>query len=83
MRLRTVRRLFPVLAVAAAGLLSSWAAQAQEKTLTEALLHGAGNLPGLASYEGVTIIGGIDNPRREGHAQCHLGHRGGRAWLNV
>jgi len=42
------------------------AIHAQEKTLTEALLHGAGNLPGLASYEGVTIIGGIDNPRREG-----------------
>jgi selenocysteine lyase/cysteine desulfurase len=42
------------------------AIHAQEKTLTEALLLGAGNLPGLASYEGVTIIGGIDNPRREG-----------------
>ncbi|MGR3592345.1 MAG: aminotransferase class V-fold PLP-dependent enzyme [Limimaricola soesokkakensis] len=42
------------------------AIHSQEKTLTEALLHGAGNLPGLASYEGVTIIGGIDNPRREG-----------------
>lgn len=42
------------------------AIHAQEKALTEALLRGAGNLPGLASYEGVTIIGGIDNPRREG-----------------
>ncbi len=41
MRLRTVRRLFPVLAVAAAGLLSSWAAQAQEKTLTLALARSA------------------------------------------
>ncbi|SDE80547.1 aminotransferase class V-fold PLP-dependent enzyme [Limimaricola pyoseonensis] len=42
------------------------AIHAQETALTEALLHGAGNLPGLASFEGITILGGIDNPRREG-----------------
>ena len=38
----------------------------QEKTLTEAMLHGTGNLPGLATIPGVNIIGGLDNPAREG-----------------
>ncbi len=38
----------------------------QEKTLTDTMLHGTGNLAGLADMEGVTVIGGIDNPMREG-----------------
>ena len=42
------------------------AIHAQEKTLTDAMLHGTGNLPGLAEMENVTILGGIDNPAREG-----------------
>ncbi len=42
------------------------AIHAREAALTNALLHGAGNLPGLASYDGVTILGGVENPRREG-----------------
>jgi len=37
-----------------------------EKRLTDAMLHGTGNLPGLAAIEGVTVIGGVDNPLREG-----------------
>ncbi len=42
------------------------AIHAHEKTLTHAMLHGSGNLKGLADMEGVHIIGGVDNPRREG-----------------
>ena len=30
------------------------------------MIHGTGNLPGLAEIPGVTIIGGADNPAREG-----------------
>lgn len=37
-----------------------------EKQLTDAMIHGTGNLPGLADMPSVTIIGGLDNPRREG-----------------
>lgn len=37
-----------------------------ERTLTNAMIHGSGNLPGLAELPGVTIIGGPDNPAREG-----------------
>ncbi|MEX0302151.1 MAG: aminotransferase class V-fold PLP-dependent enzyme, partial [Leisingera sp.] len=42
------------------------AIHAQEKALTDAMIHGTGNLPGLAEMEGVTILGGTDNPAREG-----------------
>ncbi|MCE2517568.1 MAG: aminotransferase class V-fold PLP-dependent enzyme [Alphaproteobacteria bacterium] len=37
-----------------------------EQSLTDAMIHGTGNLPGLAEMEDVTIIGGVDNPAREG-----------------
>ncbi len=37
-----------------------------EKALTDAMLHGTGNLKGLADMPMVRIIGGVDNPRREG-----------------
>lgn len=37
-----------------------------EKSLTDAMLHGVGNLKGLAEMPGLTVIGGIDNPAREG-----------------
>ena len=37
-----------------------------EKRLTDAMIHGTGNLPGLAQMEKVGILGGIDNPAREG-----------------
>lgn len=42
------------------------AIHAQEKALTDAMIHGAGNQPGLSAMEKVTIIGGVDNPAREG-----------------
>ncbi|MFY0312272.1 aminotransferase class V-fold PLP-dependent enzyme [Leisingera sp. D0M16] len=42
------------------------AIHAHEKALTDAMIHGTGNLPGLAEMEGVTILGGADNPAREG-----------------
>lgn len=42
------------------------AIKAHEKTLTDAMLHGTGNLKGLAEMEGVHVIGGVDNPAREG-----------------
>jgi len=42
------------------------AIHAHETSLTEAMIHGTGNLPGLASMPRVRIIGGIDNPAREG-----------------
>lgn len=38
----------------------------QEKALTDAMIHGTGNLSGLAEMEKVTILGGADNPAREG-----------------
>ena len=42
------------------------AIKAHEKTLTDAMLFGTGNLPGLTDLEGVTIVGGPDNQAREG-----------------
>lgn len=42
------------------------AIHAHEKALTDAMLHGVGNQKGLADMPGVTIVGGVDNPRREG-----------------
>lgn len=37
-----------------------------EKSLTDAMLYGTGNLKGLAEMPGVTVVGGTDNPAREG-----------------
>lgn len=42
------------------------AIHAHEKSLTDAMIHGTGNLPGLVEMEKVQIIGGVDNPAREG-----------------
>lgn len=42
------------------------AIHAYEQHLTNAMIHGTGNLPGLADMEHVTILGGEDNPAREG-----------------
>lgn len=50
------------------------AIHAHEKTLTDAMIHGTGNLPGLAELPGVTIIGGTDNPNREGLVCFALDH---------
>ena len=45
-----------------------------EKVLTDAMLHGVDNLPGLAQLPGVTILGGVDNPDREGLVSFALDH---------
>lgn len=42
------------------------AIHAYEQHLTNAMIHGIGNLPGLNDMEHVTILGGPDNPAREG-----------------
>ncbi len=42
------------------------AIHAHEKTLTDAMINGIGNLPGLVEMDKVKIIGGVDNPAREG-----------------
>ncbi len=42
------------------------AIHAHEKTLTDAMLYGTGNLKGLTELPGVGIIGGAGNPAREG-----------------
>jgi cysteine desulfurase / selenocysteine lyase len=38
----------------------------QEKDLTDAMLYGVGGQDGLAAMSEVSVIGGIDNPMREG-----------------
>ncbi|SFE12128.1 Selenocysteine lyase/Cysteine desulfurase [Sulfitobacter brevis] len=50
------------------------AIHAHEKTLTDAMLHGVGNLQGLAELQGVTILGGIENKDREGLVCFALDH---------
>ncbi len=42
------------------------AIHAHEKSLTDAMLYGIGNLPGLAAMDNIEVIGGIDSPNREG-----------------
>ncbi|WP_299950459.1 aminotransferase class V-fold PLP-dependent enzyme [uncultured Ruegeria sp.] len=42
------------------------AIHAYETYLTEAMINGIGNLKGLRDLDGVTILGGPDNPAREG-----------------
>jgi cysteine desulfurase/selenocysteine lyase len=42
------------------------AIHAHEKRLTDAMIFGTGNLAGLSELPGVTILGGADNPAREG-----------------
>ncbi|PCH67722.1 MAG: nitrogen fixation protein NifS [Rhodobacteraceae bacterium] len=45
-----------------------------EKHLTNAMIHGTGNLAGLADMDNVTILGGADNPAREGLVSIVLGN---------
>lgn len=45
-----------------------------EQALTHAMLHGIGNLPGLVELPGVAILGGPDNPAREGLVCFALDH---------
>ena len=48
------------------------AIHSHEKTLTDAMIHGTGNLDGLAEMEKVHIIGGVDNPAREGLVSLYV-----------
>ena len=50
------------------------AIHAHEHELTNAMMNGVDNLPGLAELPGVTILGGIDNPDREGLVCFALDH---------
>ena len=43
-----------------------------EQTLTDAMIHGTGNLSGLAEMAHVHIIGGADNPAREGLVSIYV-----------
>ena len=43
-----------------------------EQALTDAMIHGTGNLPGLAEMAQVHIIGGVDNPAREGLVSIYV-----------
>jgi len=43
-----------------------------EKDLTDTMVHGTGNHTGLKNMAGVHIIGGTDNPAREGLVSCWL-----------
>ena len=43
-----------------------------EQVLTDAVIHGTGNLPGLAEMAHVHIIGGADNPAREGLVSIYV-----------
>ena len=47
-------------------LAASNAIHSQEKLLTDSMLLGVDNVKGLADIPNVNIIGGINNPRREG-----------------
>ncbi|WP_238367507.1 aminotransferase class V-fold PLP-dependent enzyme [Mesobacterium pallidum] len=47
-------------------LAAGHAIHAHEADLTQAMLHGVRNQAGLADLPGVTILGGVDNPLREG-----------------
>ena len=50
------------------------AIHSHEKTLTDAILFGTGNLKGLTELPGVTVIGGADNPAREGLVSAVVDH---------
>jgi cysteine desulfurase/selenocysteine lyase len=54
--------------IVAAGI----AIKAHENDLTHAMLHGVGNLKGLAEIPQVSILGGVDNPLREGLVSINL-----------
>lgn len=43
-----------------------------EKSLTNAMIYGTGNLPGLESMEKVVIIGGAENAAREGLVSLYV-----------
>lgn len=50
------------------------AIHAHEAELTRAMIHGTGNLPGIADLPGVHILGGTENADREGLVCFALNH---------
>src|SRR6056300_894638 len=48
---------------------------AYETQLTDAMIHGIGNLKGLADLDNVEIIGGVDNPSRKGLVSFRIAGR--------
>lgn len=46
-----------------------------EQSLTNAILYGTDNLKGVSEIDGIEIIGGLDNPRREGLVSLRLSGR--------
>lgn len=50
------------------------AIQDHEHALTHAMIHGLGNLPGIADLPGAHILGGPENPDREGLVCFALDH---------
>ena len=43
-----------------------------EKKLTDTMIFGNGNIPGLSQIDKVNIIGGLDNPAREGLVSIYI-----------
>ena len=43
-----------------------------ERKLTETMIFGYGNIPGLSQINKVNIIGGLDNPAREGLVSIYV-----------
>ena len=64
--LRGVARVIDLLVVVAILEAAGRAMHAQERKLVEVMLHGSSGQDGLAALSRVKIIGGIDNPLREG-----------------
>ncbi len=50
------------------------AIKAHEASLTDAMLYGVGNQKGLTELPGVSILGGADNPHREGLVSLMVDH---------
>ena len=48
------------------------AIKTHEKYLTDAMILGNGNIPGLSQIDKVNIIGGLDNPAREGLVSIYI-----------
>ena len=50
------------------------AIKVHEKLLTDTMLHGKDNLKGVSELDGVEIVGGVDNPFREGLVSLRVQH---------
>ena len=48
------------------------AIKTHEKYLTDAMILGNGNIPGLSQIDKVNVIGGLDNPAREGLVSIYI-----------